>query len=145
MYAEVYPITDQTTETCATIYETKVVTRHGIGSRLITDQGQAFMSSFFQETCKILEISTTRTSTYHPESNETIDGWHRLLVGGLSHYVNAVYTNCVLGYHFISWLIALRQIKLLVIAPTTAEKLHCQIAIVRKLELQKKALKKLAD
>jgi hypothetical protein len=63
-YAEVYPITDKTTETCATIYETKIATRHGIGSRLITDQGQTFMSSFFQETCKTLGIITTRTSTY---------------------------------------------------------------------------------
>jgi hypothetical protein len=51
-YAEVYPITDKTTETCATIYETNIVTRYGIGFRLITDQGQAFMSSFFQETSK---------------------------------------------------------------------------------------------
>jgi len=71
-YAEVYPITDQTTETCATIYETKIVTRYGIGPRLITDQGQAFMSSFFQETCKILGIITSRTSTYYPETNGTI-------------------------------------------------------------------------
>jgi transposase InsO family protein len=71
-YAEVYQITDQTTETCAIIYETKVVTRHAIGSRLITEQGQTFMSSFFQEICKILGIITSRTSTYHPETNGTM-------------------------------------------------------------------------
>jgi len=111
-YAEVYPITQQTTETCATLYETKVTTRHGIGSRLITYQGQIFVSSFFQKTCKTLGIITTRTSTYHPETYGTIEGWHRLLDADLSHYVNAVHTNCVHWYHFISRLIALRQIKL---------------------------------
>ena len=36
-YVEAFPIPDQTTETCARIYATQVVTRHGTGSRLITD------------------------------------------------------------------------------------------------------------
>ena len=47
------------------------------------------MSSFFQKTCKILGILTIRTSTYHPESNGTIELWHHSLHAGLSHYVNA--------------------------------------------------------
>jgi hypothetical protein len=65
--AEIYPIPDKTAQVCAIIYETKVVTLHGIGYRL--KQGQAFMSFLFQETCKILGIHTTRTSSYQPESN----------------------------------------------------------------------------
>ena len=46
-YAEAFPIPDQTAETCARIYVTQIVTRHGTGSKLITDQGRAFMSTFF--------------------------------------------------------------------------------------------------
>jgi hypothetical protein len=40
-YVEAYPIPDQTAETCARIYATQIVTRHGTGSTLITDQGTA--------------------------------------------------------------------------------------------------------
>jgi transposase InsO family protein len=53
-YAEAYPIPDQKVETGAGIYVTPIITRHGTGSQLITDQGAAFMSPFFQETCKVL-------------------------------------------------------------------------------------------
>jgi len=46
-YAEAFPIPDQTAETCARIYATQIVTRHGTGSKLITDQGRTFMCAFF--------------------------------------------------------------------------------------------------
>jgi len=62
-YVEAFPIPDQTAETCARIYATQIVTRHGTGSQLIMDQGRSFMSSFFQETCKILGIRNTRTTS----------------------------------------------------------------------------------
>ena len=92
-YVDAFPIPDQTAEICARIYDTQIVTRHGTGSTLITDQGPAFMSSFFQGTCKILEIRRIRTSSYHPESNGVIERWHTSLHSGLSHYINATNTN----------------------------------------------------
>ena len=55
-YAEAFPLQDQTAETCAPVYATQIVTRYGTGSKLITDQGRAFMSSFFRETCKTRDM-----------------------------------------------------------------------------------------
>jgi hypothetical protein len=49
-YAEAFPIPDHTAETCASVYSSLIITRHGSGSTLITDQGREFMSSFFQKT-----------------------------------------------------------------------------------------------
>jgi len=46
-YAEAFPIPDQTAETCARIYATQIITRHGTGSKLITDQGRAFVYVFW--------------------------------------------------------------------------------------------------
>jgi len=68
-YAEAFPIPDQTAETCARIYATQIITRHGTGSKLITDQGRTFMSTFFSETCKILGVRKIHTTSYHPMSN----------------------------------------------------------------------------
>jgi len=53
-YVEAFPIPDQSAQPCAKINATKILTQHGTGSKLITDQGPAFMSAFFNESCKIL-------------------------------------------------------------------------------------------
>ena len=45
-YVEAFRIADQTAETCLRVYVTQIVSRHGTGTQLITDQGPAFMSSF---------------------------------------------------------------------------------------------------
>ena len=92
-YVEAIPIPDQTAETCARVYATKIITRHDSGSKLITDQGRTFMSSFFQETCKILVIRKVNTTSYHPESNGMVERFHRMLHTGLSHYINAANMN----------------------------------------------------
>jgi transposase InsO family protein len=83
---------DQSAQTCARIYATQIVTRHGSGSKLVTDQGAAFMSSFFSETCKVLGVQRSRTSGY-PESNGVLERWHRALYDGMSHYVNSSHSN----------------------------------------------------
>jgi hypothetical protein len=67
-YAEAFAIPEQTVEVCARVYARKIVTCHGTGSVLVTDQGSAFMSSFFSEKFKVLGIQRTQTSSY-PESN----------------------------------------------------------------------------
>ena len=45
-YVKAYSLKDQTAESCARIYATQIVTRHGSGSKLITDQGRAFVLIF---------------------------------------------------------------------------------------------------
>jgi len=92
-YVEAYPIPNQTAETCVRIYATEIITRHGSGSTLITDQGRAFVSSFFKETCRILGIRKVNTTPYHPISNGQIERWHRSLHTGLSHYIDSSNTN----------------------------------------------------
>jgi transposase InsO family protein len=94
-YVEAFPIPDQTAETCARIYATQILTPHGTGSQLMTDQGRSFMLSFFQETCKILGIRTTRTTSYHAQSNGSMERWHLSLHTGLSNYINSASNNCV--------------------------------------------------
>jgi len=84
---------DQKAETCARIYVSHIITQHGTGSQLITDQGAAFMSSFFQETCKVLGIRRTQTTSWHPASNGTIERWHCTLPTGILHYINSANTN----------------------------------------------------
>jgi transposase InsO family protein len=102
---EAYPISDQTASTCAKVYATQTITRHGTGSQQITDQGRAFMSSFFQETCKLLVIRRTRTTALHPSSNGQVEGFHRSLHTGLSHYISSSHTNwdILVPFHLMAY------------------------------------------
>jgi transposase InsO family protein len=60
-YAEVYTIQDQSAETCAKVFATQIVARHGSGYKLITDQGGSFMSTFYSETCRVLGVRSSGT------------------------------------------------------------------------------------
>jgi transposase InsO family protein len=92
-YAEVHPIQDQSAATCAKVFASQIVARHGSGFKLVTDQGAAFMSSFFNETCKILGVRRSRTSSYHPMNNGHVECLHRTLHTAVSHYVNQSHTD----------------------------------------------------
>ena len=92
-YAEIFPIQDQSELTCARVYASQIITRDGSGSKLITDQGSAFVSSFFNETCRILEIQRSRTSSYHPQSTGHEESLHTTLHTALSHDVNKSHTD----------------------------------------------------
>jgi hypothetical protein len=84
-YAKVYPIQDQSAETCAKVFATQIVARYGSGFKLFTDQGAEFMSTFFSETCRILGVRRSRISDYHPMSNGHVERLHRTLHTALSH------------------------------------------------------------
>ena len=92
-YVEAFPMVDQTAESCARIYASQIVTRHGSGSNLITDQGRSFVSAFFKETCRILGIRKVHTTSFHPASNGMVERFHRSLHSGLSHYIDSANTN----------------------------------------------------
>jgi transposase InsO family protein len=92
-FVEAYPIPNQAAEIYVRVYASQIVTRHGACSKLITDQGRAFMSKFFQETCRILGVRTVYTNSFHPQSNAQVERWHRSLHAGLSHYINSAHTN----------------------------------------------------
>ena len=72
--------------TCARVYATQIVARHGTGSTLITDQGRSFNSAFFQETCKILKVRKVRTSAYRAMSKGIVERFHRVLHDSIAHY-----------------------------------------------------------
>jgi len=61
-YVEAFAIEDQTAETCARVYATQIVSRYGTGAQLITDQGPAFMSSFFS---RDVQSARYTKDTYH--------------------------------------------------------------------------------
>ncbi|CAC5361329.1 unnamed protein product [Mytilus coruscus] len=63
-WAEVYPIPDQTAETCAQKILDEFIGRFGCPESLHSDQGGSFESEIFQQLCQMLEVKKTRTSAH---------------------------------------------------------------------------------
>jgi len=93
MYVDAFLIPDQTADICARINATQIVSRHGTVSQLISENVRSLLSSFFPETFKVLGKQTTSSTCYHPQSNGSIEMWHRLLHCGWSHYINSSNNN----------------------------------------------------
>ena len=53
-----------------------------------TDQGTNFQSNLFKAFCKVLEISKTRTTPYHPSSNGQVEVFNRIILQMIRAYVS---------------------------------------------------------
>ena len=83
-WMEVYPIPDQQAEAVAAKIVEEFVCRFGVPLELHSDQGRNFESTVFQEMCKILGISKTRTTPYNPKSDGMVERYNRTIVNAVS-------------------------------------------------------------
>ena len=82
------PIPNQEANTVAKAFARDIICRYGTPKYLVTDQGTNFMSSIFKETCKILQIKQIHCTSYHPQSNGSLERSHRTLVEYLRNFIN---------------------------------------------------------
>ena len=83
-WVEAYPMSDMETTTVAKcLYD--FICRFGAPDMLHTDQGRNFESALISELCKLLGITKTRTTPYHPQSDGMIERFNRTLLSMLSY------------------------------------------------------------
>jgi hypothetical protein len=83
-WMEAYAIEDQQAETVATKLVDEFVCRFGTPLELHSDQGRNFESDVFQEMCRLLKITKTRTTAYHPCSDGMVERYNRTIVNSVS-------------------------------------------------------------
>ena len=79
-HAEAYALPDQEATTIARVFLNEFVARYGVPYVIHTDQGTNFESNLFKELCKMLGISKTRTSPYHPQCDGQVERMNRTLI-----------------------------------------------------------------
>ena len=72
-WAEAYAIPNQEAITVATTLIDEFFCRFSIPQQLHSDQGRQFESDVMKEVCKLLQISKTRTTPYHPQSDGLVE------------------------------------------------------------------------
>ena len=78
-WVEAFPLPDQKAETVAHTLVHEFVCRFGAPLELHSDQGRNFESVLFKEVCRLLGITKTRTTSYHPSSNGLVEKFNGTL------------------------------------------------------------------
>lgn len=65
----------------------QVIVRFGVPSVIHSDQGRQYESKLFMEMCRLLVITKTRTTPYHPKSDGMVERFNRTLISMLTTYV----------------------------------------------------------
>ncbi|XP_037875612.1 uncharacterized protein LOC119630397 [Bombyx mori] len=78
-WLEVFAIPHQEASTIADKLVQEVFCRFGVPLEIHSDQGRNFESQAFQETCRVLGIHKTRTTSYHPQSDGMVERFTQIL------------------------------------------------------------------
>ena len=92
-WVEAVPMANQRAETVAKAFVDEVVTRHGVPSKLLTDQGRNFEADLMKNVFSLLGVTKLRTSPYHPQTDGQVERLNRTLKGILTTYVNKDHTD----------------------------------------------------
>lgn len=92
-FFDCYAIPNAQADTVAKCFYNEIITRYRIPDRVITDQGTNFMSKMFNSICKLLKIKKIHTSSYHPQSNGSLERTHRDLGAYLRSVVDTSADN----------------------------------------------------
>ena len=85
---EAYALPNQETITVAEVFVREYDCRFGVPLELHSNQGRKFESNVFKETCALLGIQKTRTTTLHPQSDGMIERMNRTLETQPSKFVD---------------------------------------------------------
>ncbi|CAG2214423.1 unnamed protein product [Mytilus edulis] len=78
----------QTAKEIADNLYTGVVSRFGCPRVLLSDRGQPFMSKIVKAMCEILQVTQHHTTSYHPNTNGTVERQNHTLAQSLRTYCN---------------------------------------------------------
>lgn len=78
-WPEATPIKDITADTVIDVFFATWVARFGAPVVIITDRGSQFDYQLFDAMAKMIGSQTRRSTAYHPQTNGSIECWHRTL------------------------------------------------------------------
>lgn len=82
-WPEAIPMEDSTTEACARALIRHWIARFGVPDNLTSDRGSQFTSHLWTALNRLLGISASTTTAYHPQANGMVERFHRHLKASL--------------------------------------------------------------
>ena len=72
-WTESYPMKNMEAKTIAEQLVSNFICCYGVPYYIHTDQGRNFESSLISEMCQLLDMTKTRTTPYHPQSDGLVE------------------------------------------------------------------------
>ena len=82
-WAKAIPMAGCSTETCIKGFLRYWITRFGVPGDVTSDRGPQFTSELWTELNRLLGISASNTTTYHPQANGLVERMHQQLKASL--------------------------------------------------------------
>lgn len=92
-WCEIVALPDGKAKTVADALMENWICRYGVPQTLLSDQGTNFQSSLVKELLKRLGVKQVRTSSYHPQTNGSVERLNRVIATIMTHYVSSHQTN----------------------------------------------------
>ena len=92
-WMEAIPLQSITAKSCALVLLRHWISRFGVPASIVTDRGRQFTSGLWDELCRLLGISHSLTTSYHPQSNGMVERLHRTLKDRLISRASATGVN----------------------------------------------------
>ena len=83
-WTEAFALENHRAVTIADVLVTEVFCRFGVPTFLHSDQGPEFQAELMKEVCKLLDITQTKTTPYHPQSDGQVERFNRTLLNLLA-------------------------------------------------------------
>ena len=86
-WTECFPLKTQEAKEVADILYREIFTRWGAPRAIVTDRAQNFLSKLVNALCELFDVKRTKTSSYHPQTNATVERANSTVVQILRAYV----------------------------------------------------------
>ena len=96
---EAYPLKNMEATSLARAFVNEFVGRLSVPESLHTDQGKNFVSDLINETCQLLGVKKTKTTSYHPQSDDLLERFNRTVLDMLSMEVGKMNMDRTYSYH----------------------------------------------
>lgn len=92
-WSEAFPLCSQNAKEIASVLYHEFICRYGAPRSMLSDRGKNFMSKLVAALCELFDIKRYFTSSYHPQTNSTVERANSTLAKVLSSYVDDHQTN----------------------------------------------------
>ena len=87
-WTEVFSLQTQEAKEIAFILYNEIFTRYGAPRTIVSDRGRNFLSKLVNAICELFEVKRLHTSSYHPQTNATVERANSTLAQTLRAYID---------------------------------------------------------
>ena len=92
-WCEAFPIKDQQAVTVANILYKEIFARYGSPRVIVSDRGKNFLSTLVKSLCELFKVTRHHTSSYHPQTNASVERLNGSIAQALKAYCNEKQSN----------------------------------------------------